>query len=533
MAEIHEKKRITILLAYSSPHRALVHEALALLHEIPLKNADLSVMVVEYSPEETPFPAAFRRQTDLTIQVGPPFGGKWGFFTWPWNLLEFEVKAGHSRPLQATIDAFSSSEFFSRFPQRYIISDSKDLAYFIRGLSSWYVRIAVETPQGNFLLTVPQDMALRQLMRFIAEHGALSIDTTWQIFRQHERLDPAATLKEAGVENGDFLRFAPEMYAGGDNKVLARKLLVENRESHGSLGRELSGILLSKLEEYTRPERVQFTVMHPRSLTAAKCSKLIAYVHLPSAAKDVAQDAKGRLSEGYVGAQGQELENIKHGAVITVMLSLPGCRIKQPQRTIVWAKKWHGVEFQFRPNRTFLNRSRGRTIEGTVSFYIGRIIVSDVRFEIKIATTVSTQESAPSSAATANPYHAVFVSYSHRDSAIVDELERAYEVLGLDYLRDVRKLRSGEKWNPELLKMIDRADLFQLCWSHAAKRSEYVTQEWRYALTKNRSSFVRPMYWEIPMPQPPPELADINFSFYRVKWRFRIAVKNLWNRIFD
>src|SRR5262249_25475806 len=153
--------------------------------------------------------------------------------------------------------------------------------------------------------------------------------------------------------------------------------------------------------------------------------------------------------------------------------------------------------------------------------------------EIKVAKSVSAGERVPSLSATASPYHAVFVSYSHEDSAIVDELENAYEVLGLEYLRDIRRLRSGKEWNSELLKMIDRADLFQLCWSRAAKRSEYVTQEWRYALTKDRPSFLRPIYWEIPMPQPPPELADIHFSYYKVKRRFRIAAKRLWNQIFD
>jgi TIR domain len=66
------------------------------------------------------------------------------------------------------------------------------------------------------------------------------------------------------------------------------------------------------------------------------------------------------------------------------------------------------------------------------------------------------------------------VSYAHEDSAVVDRLGRAYKVLGMEFLRDVEKLRSGEKWNPALLAMIERADIFQLYWSRTAKLSRHV-----------------------------------------------------------
>jgi hypothetical protein len=95
----------------------------------------------------------------------------------------------------------------------------------------------------------------------------------------------------------------------------------------------------------------------------------------------------------------------------------------------------------------------------------------------------------------------------------VKQLEQAYRALGLEYLRDVRILRSGEKWNPALLEAIERADIFQLCWSMAAKQSVYVRKEWRYALTLQRPSFIRPVYWETPMPAAPRQLAKIHFAY--------------------
>jgi hypothetical protein len=64
-----------------------------------------------------------------------------------------------------------------------------------------------------------------------------------------------------------------------------------------------------------------------------------------------------------------------------------------------------------------------------------------------------------------------------------------------------------------LLKKIDEANIFQLCWSTAAKTSIYVEQEWRHALRLKREALIRPVYWETPMPEPPGELADIHFAF--------------------
>jgi len=61
-------------------------------------------------------------------------------------------------------------------------------------------------------------------------------------------------------------------------------------------------------------------------------------------------------------------------------------------------------------------------------------------------------------------------------------------------------------------------DVFQLFWSWNAMRSAYVRSEWEYALTLNKPYFIRPLYWEEPMPRsepenlPPEALARINFT---------------------
>jgi hypothetical protein len=121
----------------------------------------------------------------------------------------------------------------------------------------------------------------------------------------------------------------------------------------------------------------------------------------------------------------------------------------------------------------------------------------------------------------AHPYRKIFPSYSHLDVAIVEQAEVLGRALGDVYTRDRTMLRSGEDWNARLLELIDDADIFQLFWSSNAMRSEYVKQEWEHALSLGRPFFVRPTYWEEPMPRstqpelPPPTLRRLHFQSLR------------------
>jgi hypothetical protein len=54
-----------------------------------------------------------------------------------------------------------------------------------------------------------------------------------------------------------------------------------------------------------------------------------------------------------------------------------------------------------------------------------------------------------------------------------------------------------------------------LFWSHNAARSVYVELEWRHALSLGReaTNFIRPVYWEEPIPRPPIDLESFHFAF--------------------
>jgi hypothetical protein len=263
---------------------------------------------------------------------------------------------------------------------------------------------------------------------------------------------------------------------------------------------------------------IHFTTYHPRGMKPDVWYRFLVYAHLPSAFGEVQADSRTRLghqARDYGKGRGQATQFINRGAEIVVVPDLPGCRFNPPRASVLWLEDWHRAEFRMQATPNTPGFEPGTAVNGRVAFYVGPILVAETPIWTYIWAE-SDDEAAledPNVRTTSEPYQAIFVSYSHKDTAIIEQLEKAYVVLGMQYLRDVRMLRSGEKWYPALLQMIEVADIFQLCWSNNAKQSPYVRQEWRHALKQERPSFIRPVYWEKPMPPPPPELSDIHFAY--------------------
>jgi hypothetical protein len=76
-------------------------------------------------------------------------------------------------------------------------------------------------------------------------------------------------------------------------------------------------------------------------------------------------------------------------------------------------------------------------------------------------------------------------------------------------------IHSGEDWSEALERLIERADIFQLFWSQWSASSEHVKREWVYALSLKHKpgNFIRPVYWEQPMPAVPDVLNKVNFAY--------------------
>ena len=84
----------------------------------------------------------------------------------------------------------------------------------------------------------------------------------------------------------------------------------------------------------------------------------------------------------------------------------------------------------------------------------------------------------------AHKYNKVFVSYSHQDESKVKFLHEGLELGGVPHFFDRDYLKAGDIFPEEIQKYIDSADLFVLCWSENASKSEYVKKERIQALRR-------------------------------------------------
>jgi hypothetical protein len=260
---------------------------------------------------------------------------------------------------------------------------------------------------------------------------------------------------------------------------------------------------------------VQFSAYFPREIMPNTWQPLRAYVYKPGAQSAVTADAAqelGSLLSGYREVARPAHTSIAEGALITATPELAGFQFNPPSAQIAFYDDWQRFDFRLRAVTAALDHASN----GRITFTVEGIIVADVPLAIYVGATSAAGAPAPSPVSAMRPmYQSIFCSYSHKDTQIVERIEKAYKVLGFTSLRDVLSLRSGQDWDAELLRLIDQADIFQLFWSNAAAESKAVRKEWMYALQRRaiRPDFVRPVYWQQPMPPLPPELSPIHFAY--------------------
>lgn len=84
----------------------------------------------------------------------------------------------------------------------------------------------------------------------------------------------------------------------------------------------------------------------------------------------------------------------------------------------------------------------------------------------------------------AHKYNKVFISYAHKDEAKVKFLHEGLELSAVPHFFDRKYLKAGDVFPQVIQEYINSADLFILCWSENASKSEYVQKERLQALKR-------------------------------------------------
>ena len=246
-------------------------------------------------------------------------------------------------------------------------------------------------------------------------------------------------------------------------------------------------------------ENVQFTVFRRSAIQPEHWYPLLCFAHLAERRPD-ATDEFDPIEE--VQAQARQIlgEDIGEFRSATEDSGYPvaregelrfvprmdGVAFNPPERRFLWTESVHREDFRMRADKSM----DGRVARGAVSVFYGSLLLAEVQLSIKVDRKVAESRHEETHA---RPYRRIFASYSHRDTAIVEEFESHVVATGDRYLRDVVTLRAGEVWDERLLESIKEADVFQLFWSWNALSSNLVREEWRQALALNRPHFVRPV----------------------------------------
>ena len=278
-----------------------------------------------------------------------------------------------------------------------------------------------------------------------------------------------------------------------------------------------------------RDDDVRFTVYRPRAVAPERWYSLVAFAHKTDAYDDPdrgrvdpiedMQAIAARVLDGaddfYDHTDSDATRSLPRGSELRFVPAVEGVIFNPPDVAFAWLEPVHYENFRFRPSAA-LNGSRAR---GTLSVFLGALLVGEVSLTINVDANAARRDSQePNEVEQARPYRRIFASYSHQDIEIVKLVGTFVSLTGDQFVRDWVELRSGEFWDDRLRNMIQDADVFQLFWSRRSMISPFVRNEWEYALSLRRNNFVRPVFWEQPMPTqpaeglPPPELQRLHFQ---------------------
>jgi serine/threonine protein kinase len=270
---------------------------------------------------------------------------------------------------------------------------------------------------------------------------------------------------------------------------------------------------------------VQFTLYRPEAMAPDRWYTMLAFAHLsqrrpdaspeePDPIKEVKRRAEKLLDDAsaYRQQTDDSAQPVPREGEVTFRPYATGIEFNPSSRTFRWTESVHHEEFRLRVRPGVSDgMARGRL---TVLLG-GSIILAEFNLSMTVDSRGSTHATSPVREEV-RPYRKLFASYSHRDRAVVEEYSGYARAVGDRYLRDVADLRSGERWQPALEDLIQRADLFQLFWSWNSLESPMVRREWQFALSLGKSRFVRPVYWEEPLPcrgdLPPQSLRELHFE---------------------
>jgi TIR domain len=284
--------------------------------------------------------------------------------------------------------------------------------------------------------------------------------------------------------------------------------------SRPPVGQEEDGAVLEERVPAEPPgERLSFTAAYPSRVVADLWQTLLVVLHTPGRADEVAELLGQRardLGSAPTRISTEATAPVRRGTTVTLVPTVAGVEFNPARLDVTWHEDVQESSFRMRTSA-----AEGTALYGAVEVFIGPLLIAVVPIGLGVTAAGTTPIAQQHVTQPTSVLDRIFVSYSRRDADVVRACTALYRALGVQILMDTQDLRSGQDWRESLHRLISEADLFQLYWSQASATSSEVEHEWRYAqelVNTKGGGFIRPLYWQSPMPEPPPELSTIHFS---------------------
>ena len=261
-----------------------------------------------------------------------------------------------------------------------------------------------------------------------------------------------------------------------------------------------------------RGEKVQFTGGYPGAVTAHQWYNVLLYIHLKDRAQDVRnllEKQSAEIGESMISGAGAS-RAIERGTTLKLVPELKGFRFNPPVLELEWFEDVQQVRFRLMAESDLA----GSSSLGAIDVYAAGLLIAQVPLSIRVRQPGET-ETEESQVTLARMFEKVFASYSHKDKAVVDACCELSRSMGIFMYVDSASLLSGDDWEKRLREAIRDSDVFQLFWSTDSSASKEVEKEWRVALGlvgEKTERFIRPLYWQQPLPSVPRELSAFHFG---------------------
>lgn len=249
---------------------------------------------------------------------------------------------------------------------------------------------------------------------------------------------------------------------------------------------------------------VDFSVFAPAGVRPDMAFILEFWAYLPASRDEAMERAtrRGKIIER--GARGPVY--VPGRSELTIVLRLDGFEMQDTRDTIVWTSEITNLAFIVRVPSDL----PAGDYPGQVSVIHDGLPLARVVFDITVGDRVCEQTSLK---VERHSLKSAFASYASVDRDEVLRRVQGIRATGVDVFMDVLSLRAGEHWEDTLYDNIKSRDIFYLFWSKAARESEWVSREWRYALAAKGIDFIHPIPLVPPDKVPPPkELQSKHFN---------------------